>query len=170
VTKKRKTIPRSKARPRPRKKSAPLAPENRGKTGAGKKKLDGGHDPSIGKATQFHPGVSGNPGGRPVTKPIVEALREILLADPKMVKRIAQKALMGAQRSHRWFAEVRNMLDGRPVQEVRVTNPTGGDGEPVPFKVDVTSARDKLFALLCGPNEADTPTDAAPADDTHRDP
>jgi hypothetical protein len=39
-----------------------------------------GPDPSVGKATQFKPGVSGNPGGRPQTKPLTDAYRALLTA------------------------------------------------------------------------------------------
>jgi hypothetical protein len=159
VTKKRKTIPRSKTRRRPSKAKA-STPHIRRKTGvrkksAPKKKLRGGHDPSIGAATQFQPGVSPNPGGRPVTKPFTEALREAIFENPGCLKHIAKRILVKTMSDARFFAEVRNMLDGRPAQEVKIANPTGEDGKPVPFKVADTSSRDKLLAFLCGPYDGE---------------
>jgi hypothetical protein len=36
----------------------------------------------------------------------------------------------------------------KAAQPLRIANPTGSDGKPVPFEVDITSARDKLTAKL----------------------
>jgi hypothetical protein len=47
-------------------------PENRARTGFR------GPSPSVGEATQFRKGVSGNPGGRPKTAALSEACREVL--------------------------------------------------------------------------------------------
>ena len=48
-------------------KSSPEMPENRHKTGFR------GPSPDVGKATQFRPGQSPNPGGRPKRKPMTDA-------------------------------------------------------------------------------------------------
>jgi hypothetical protein len=57
------------------KKRKSVTPQNRRKTGV--KKLRGDVDPSIGKRTQFQPGQSGNPGGRP-KRPLTDAYDEQL--------------------------------------------------------------------------------------------
>jgi hypothetical protein len=126
---------------------------NRRKAGVDKKKLRGGHDPSVlGKATQFQPGVSGNPAGRPATKPIVEAIREVIRNHPDALPMMAKHAVARALYDVRWFREVRDMLDGKPTQQVEVAN-----AKDERFKVDVvegTSAYDKLMAFFCAPAEA----------------
>lgn len=94
------------------KQSKSASPENRRKTGVNK--LRGGHDPSIGKETQFRSGETGNPGGRPKNKPILEALREIIDSNPEIAREIAKSALTAASADVDWFVEVRDMLDGKP--------------------------------------------------------
>lgn len=67
---------------------------------------------------------------------------------PEMLKQIAERALRKARSNVRWFAEVRDMLDGKPV--IAVATPEGEK-----LQVEVTSARDKLLALLSGPAATD---------------
>jgi hypothetical protein len=71
---------------------------------------------------------------------------------PEMLKQIAERALLKARSNVKWFAEVRDTVDGKPV--TAIANPEGET-----FQVEVTSAREKLRALLSGPT-----------DDTRRDP
>jgi len=59
------------------KQKAAKSPENRQPSGE-KRKLRGGLDPSVGKATQFKPGQSGNPGGRPKVDVAAEIARSVL--------------------------------------------------------------------------------------------
>lgn len=120
-------------------------PENRRKTGV--KRLRGGVDPKVGEATRFRPGVSPNPGGRPKTRPIMEAMQNAIVENPNLLKQLARQALQKAKSSHRWFREVRDTLDGRPVLAV-----ANLEGEK--FQVEVTSARDKLLAAFARMNDA----------------
>ncbi|MCU1301573.1 MAG: hypothetical protein JWQ87_1857 [Candidatus Sulfotelmatobacter sp.] len=100
-------------------------PQNR--RGNGVKLLNGGVDPSIGKTTQFKSGESGNAGGRPKRKPVLEAIEAAILTDPSLIRQIAKKALTEAARSLGWFTQVRDMLDGKP---------DGGEGTEVTSNVD----------------------------------
>ena len=80
------------------------SPENRRKTGV----------PVLGgEATQFKPGKSGNPGGRPKKKPLTEALEKVY-SDPKeclaAARALAKKARAG---SIAHFQEAANRLEGR---------------------------------------------------------
>lgn len=47
------------------------------------------------RATQFRKGESGNPGGRPKSKPISEALLELLGVQPKRYKKLRPKTVAG---------------------------------------------------------------------------
>jgi hypothetical protein len=62
---------------------------------------------------------------------------------PEMLKQIAEQALRKAKSNVRWFAEVRDMVDGKPIIAV-----AGPEGEKFQVEVDVTSARGKLIAAL----------------------
>ncbi len=63
-----------------------ITPQNRRKTGAGR----GGTVPP--PEHRFKPGQSGNPGGRPKTKLLTQAYRELLeQVDPKEQKTLAQQ-------------------------------------------------------------------------------
>jgi Family of unknown function (DUF5681) len=71
----------------PEKKPTEGLPENRHESG--KKLLKSGRDPSVGKETQFKPGVSGNPGGKPKKMPVTEravAMLEVLLPEDVRLK------------------------------------------------------------------------------------
>ena len=87
-------------------------PQNRHKTGFR------GPSPEVGKATQFKPGVSGNPGGRPKSKPITDLLRELLEEDPQMARDIAKKLLQLAKKgSLGHFKEMTDRIEGPVVQQ-----------------------------------------------------
>ena len=87
-------------------------PQNRHKTGFH------GPSPEVGKATQFKPGVSGNPGGRPKSKPITDLLRELLEEDPQMARDIAKKLLQLAKKgSLGHFKEMTDRIEGPVVQQ-----------------------------------------------------
>src|SRR5215472_1044252 len=65
-----------------------------------------------GEATQFKPGQSGNPGGRPKRKRITEALEKVLT--PEQCLAVAQALLKQAKKgsiSH--VQEAANRLEGR---------------------------------------------------------
>lgn len=62
-------------------------PQN--KHSSGKKQGFRGPSPDVGKATQFKPGQSGNPGGRQKKKPLTEAY-ERKVSDPEVAQAIAQ--------------------------------------------------------------------------------
>ena len=87
-------------------------------------------------------GESGNPGGRPKQKPLVEALHEVLTEQPELLKKIALNALRRASRDHRFFVEVRDMLDGKPAQQEY----SGSDDEAIPQTVEEIDAA--LMKLL----------------------
>jgi hypothetical protein len=83
----------------------------------------------------FQPGQSGNPGGRPKTKPFADALRMELAAlgeDQKALRDVAKKlittALGDSKDSLPAIKELVDRTDGKAVQVV------GGD-EDAPFKV-----------------------------------
>src|SRR6266699_3665563 len=88
-----------------------------------KKKRTGfrGGSPDVGKATQFKPGKSGNPGGRPKAL-VSDATRDWLKAvDPRTGKSNAEmvaqaqgkKALKGDTSA---YTAVRDTSEGRPAQ------------------------------------------------------
>jgi hypothetical protein len=99
-----------------------LAPQNRGITG-----VPGG------EATQFKPGQSGNPGGRPKRKPITEALEKVFT--PEQCLAVAQALLKKAKKgsiSH--VQEAANRLEGR----VEAANESAGG---VTFNVVISAPR-----------------------------
>jgi hypothetical protein len=122
-------------------------PQNRQKTGS--QKLRSGRDPSIGKATQFRPGRSGNPSGRP-RKLLTEAYEAILgrkYPGDRQKRTYAQviaegqvlAAIYGKTDAAR---EIADRVEGK----VPLPLMTQKDS---PLEIaDVTSATDKLFAKL----------------------
>ena len=97
-------------------------PENRHKTGFR------GPDPMVGEATQFKPGHSGNPSGRPKMAHLSHACRELLAApvpdDPEgrtyaqaIAETLAQKALAGDIRAAQ---EIADRAEGRARQSVEI--------------------------------------------------
>lgn len=106
-----------------------------------------GPSPDVGKATQIKPGEVRNPWGRTGKhKPLQDEMEKALAADPELARKIAYKALIKAAKGDaKFFAEVRDMLDGRP--ELRIA---GKDGESIQIQVEVSIARDKLIGRLAG--------------------
>jgi hypothetical protein len=97
-------------------------PENRDKTGFR------GPDPSVGLATQFKPGQSGNPGGRPKKTPIADACRELLNKpapdDPSgrsyaelIAERLVAKAIAGDIRAAQ---ELADRSEGKARQSIEI--------------------------------------------------
>ena len=145
-------VKRTKATRKRAGKAAKRLPQNRQRTGS--KTLKSGCSPDVGKKTRFQPGRSGNPGGRPKARPIMDSLQNAIIDNPEMLKQLAVAALRKAKSSHRFFAEVRDTLDGKPIQAVAIANP---EGEKLRVQVEVTSARDKLMAFFCGPDDTAGP-------------
>lgn len=69
------------------------SPENRRSSGE-LKQLRNGADPSVGKATQFKPGQSGNPGGRPKNDAAKEIAQAIFENHPDEIYKAFRKALL----------------------------------------------------------------------------
>ena len=90
-------------------------PESRQKTGFR------GPNPEVGKATQFKPGQSGNPGGRPRAIISYWLRHELEALDPETQQAVAQrlvrvlvdKALAGDVRAIQVIAE---RMEGKPMQ------------------------------------------------------
>jgi len=87
---------------------------------------------TIGKP--FQPGQSGNPGGRPKTKPFRDALKRVLDEagkDDERLRLIAE-ALLGkaATGDVQAIKEIADRLDGKPAQAI-----VGGDDEDSPIKL-----------------------------------
>jgi len=105
-------------------------------------KLRGGLDPSIGRRTQFQPGRSPNPGGKPSTQPITELYRAQLeqLVDKDPLKRtygqmLAEGQVRAAIRGDTGAArEITDRVQGRSVQPVELT---GSEGSPLNFKLNI---------------------------------
>jgi Family of unknown function (DUF5681) len=105
-------------------------PENSRKTGV----LRGGHSPEIGKATQFKPGQTGNPGGRPKKTLIDKALEEALLEDDsRLALEIACALLRKARKG-----DVRAIQLAAERTEGKARQPTDlGNADGQPFEITV---------------------------------
>jgi hypothetical protein len=130
-------------------------PENRGKTGA--KKLNGGIDPSVGEATRFKPGESGNPGGRPRIAKLSEACRAKLGAlvpddaegrtyAEAIAEKLVQLALKGDLRAAQ---ELADRGEGRPSQ---MAPPAEQHGVKV-VVIDVPRPQHGVFMPDVGPRQ-----------------
>jgi hypothetical protein len=63
---------------------------------------------------RYKPGQSGNPGGRPKRKPIQDELEKIFEENPELARKIVYKAaIKAAKGDHKFFCEVRDMMDGK---------------------------------------------------------
>ena len=102
-------------------------PENRRKAG-----FRGPH-PNVGAATQFKPGQSGNPGGRPKKSPLADACRELLNnpvpEDPSgrtyaeaIAEQLAERALAGDIRAVR---EIADRAEGKTRMPMELSGPEG---------------------------------------------
>ena len=81
-----------------------------------------------GKDTRWKPGQSGNPGGRPRTRPMTNALKALLdKDDQKLLKGLvtvaAQKAIKG---DFRFWKEIMDRSDGKVMELLDVTSDGGG--------------------------------------------
>lgn len=94
----------------------------------------------------FQPGQSGNPNGRPKSKPFKEALQKALKAsesNPELLLNVALALVTKAQDGDvAAIREIADRLDGK------VTQPIGGD-EDNPLKVV-----QKIETVIVDPNEA----------------
>lgn len=81
----------------------------------------------------FQPGQSGNPAGRPKTKPFKRALQEALKAaddDSEMMQAIALALVNKAKEGDvPAIKEIADRLDGK------VTQPIGGDEDSAPIQI-----------------------------------
>ena len=92
---------------------------------------------------QWKPGQSGNPGGRPKTKQVRNALQKLVdeLGLEPAVRAIYTKATEGDVSA---FKEIADRLDGK------VTQPIGGDDESDPIRVSA------IERLIVDPKTSDT--------------
>jgi uncharacterized protein DUF5681 len=106
-----------------------IMPENRHKTGFR------GPSPDVGKATQFKPGVSPNPGGRP--KDLVSDAQKDLLkkideatgkTNAELVAEAQLKVALSGDTSA--YCAIRDTTEGRPQQKVTVD----GTGNADPYE------------------------------------
>jgi hypothetical protein len=90
---------------------------------------------------RYKPGQSGNPGGRPKRKPIQDELEKIFEENPELVRKIVYKAaIKAAQGNHKFFCEVRDMMDGKLAAPL-----FGEDNSSMSVTVNIEAARKKLF-------------------------
>ncbi len=132
---------------RSRKKPSRKSPHSRRKTGdfGGYKRID----PTVGQATQFKPGQSGNPGGRPTKTPLTDELLELLkVADPRgvtLARRIATIICKKAEKGDSRFVNlIFDRIEGPAVQVHKI----GGDDDAPPVNLNVTDAHERLAQVI----------------------
>lgn len=96
--------------------------------------------PKAAEPYKFKPGKSGNPGGRPKSKHISEALNKALASGKAdelaaVLLKLAKKGSVAAIR------EVADRTEGKPNQQVTV------DGN---IAIDLTARRERIRSLLTG--------------------
>ncbi len=116
-----------------------ITPQNRRKTGAGR----GGTVPP--PEHRFKPGQSGNPGGRPKTKLLTQAYRELLeQVDPKerktLAQKLARKAVQQALKGN--LAALKEITDRTEGKSVQPLSHSGLGSEPIAFHVNLGRQRD----------------------------
>lgn len=88
-----------------------------------------GPSPEVGKATQFKPGQSGNPGGRPKRKPFLEEIEKWIAAHPEDITKAVKQAFQKAKDGDLpYLRELMDRVDGTVKQQVEHT---GDDGGPI---------------------------------------
>ena len=94
--------------------------KKKAKQGSNREKVGKGHPPP---EHQFPPGQSGNPAGRPRSRPIASAIKELLdKDDAQAIKALAavcvQRALKG---DFRFAKELLERVDGKVLEELALT-------------------------------------------------
>jgi hypothetical protein len=90
-------------------------------------------DPSIGRASQFRKGVSGNPGGRPKSRVLSEALRnrlgEVKPGDPEkrtwaevIASNLVEIACGEGPGAVHAANEIADRIEGRPAQHLQISD------------------------------------------------
>ncbi len=120
------------------KKKSKTPPANRRKTGG---KLKNGLDPSVGAKTQFKPGESGNPSGRPpslLSDAYKGLLEQVVEGDAKkrtyaqlIAEGQARAAVKGSTNAAK---EIADRTEGKAKQSIEFS---GKDGEPVSFNLNI---------------------------------
>lgn len=89
-------------------------------------KVTGKQLAALGKETQWKPGQSGNPGGRPGRLPLTDALREAL-QKPKTLEAIVGAIIKAAKKGSRaHFQEIADRVEGKAMQRHEHSGPEGG--------------------------------------------
>jgi hypothetical protein len=110
-------------------------------------------------ATQFRPGQSGNPGGRPKGKTMLTRIREILTDEPDEAEAIARAFIECCKRGS--WAHIKELID-REAGKVpeRFAGPDGGaiQAETVKARFD-SEGFVRLLLAAASPAEQHLPTD-----------
>ena len=70
---------------------------------------------------RWKPGESGNPTGRPSTKPFTDAIRKVVEKNPHIPERIAEKFLAKAILGSTWhFNAMADRVEGKPTENVEM--------------------------------------------------
>ena len=120
------------------------------------------------KATQFKPGNNANPNGRPKSRPIAAAIREIIDADDgKRLQRIARTAVgMAESGDYRYAKEIMERIDGKVADKLEHSGRVDSLITQEKFE-DMDNERKARFLRTAGVADVLTPsdgTDTAPVD------